>query len=38
MVYPNILAQGGLTTTIKATLDPGAISTQFTVNATPLLN
>jgi Carboxypeptidase regulatory-like domain len=38
VVYPQILVQGGLTATLKATLQPGAISTSITVNATPLLN
>ena len=37
-VYPQILVQGNLTTTVKATLQPGEITTSVTVNATPLLN
>jgi Carboxypeptidase regulatory-like domain/TonB dependent receptor-like, beta-barrel len=37
-IYPQILVQGSLTTTVKATLQPGEITTSVTVNATPLLN
>jgi len=37
-VYPQILVQGNLTTTVKASLQPGEITTSVTVNATPLLN
>ncbi len=37
-VYPQILVQGNLTATVKATLQPGEITTSVTVNATPLLN
>ncbi len=37
-VYPQILVQGNLTTTVKATLQPGEITTSVTVEATPLLN
>jgi len=37
-VYPNIIVQGGLTTTINAVLQPGAVTSSVTVEATPLLN
>lgn len=37
-VYPTILVQGNRTTTVNATLQPGAVSAIVTVNATPLLN
>ena len=37
-VYPSILVQGGLTTTLKASLQVGEITTSVTVVATPLLN
>jgi hypothetical protein len=36
--YPQILVQGDRTTTITVRLQPGEVSTQVTVNATPLLN
>ncbi|MGB7310584.1 MAG: carboxypeptidase-like regulatory domain-containing protein, partial [Candidatus Acidiferrales bacterium] len=36
--YPQILVQGNLTTTVRATLQPGEITTSVTVDATPLLN
>ena len=38
VVYSQILVQGSLTSTVKATLVPGAITTSVTVEATPLLN
>lgn len=38
VVYSRILVQGSLTTTLKATLQPGAVTTSITVEATPLLN
>jgi len=38
VVYPLILVKGSATTSVKATLQPGEISTSITVNATPLLN
>lgn len=38
VVYSQILVQGGLTATVKATLAPGAVTTSVTVEATPLLN
>jgi len=38
VVYPQILVQGNLTTSVKATLQPGEITTSITVEATPLLN
>ncbi|HXR15746.1 MAG TPA: TonB-dependent receptor [Terriglobales bacterium] len=38
VVYPQILVQGNLTTTVKATLQPGEVTTSITVEATPLLN
>ena len=37
-VYPNIILQGNRTTTVNARLHPGAVSSQVTVEATPLLN
>src|SRR6185437_8447703 len=37
-VYPQILVQTNRTTTVKAKLQPGAVSYTMTVNATPLLN
>jgi len=37
-VYSQILVQGDRTTTLSATLQPGEISSQVTVSATPLLN
>jgi hypothetical protein len=36
--YPQILVQGNRTATVNAQLSPGEVSTQVTVNATPLLN
>ena len=36
--YPQILVQGSLTTTVKASLQPGQITTSVTVEGTPLLN
>ena len=36
--YPQILVQGNRTATVNAQLQPGAVNTQVTVNATPLLN
>ena len=36
--YPQILVQGDRTATIAVRLQPGEVSTQVTVNATPLLN
>lgn len=36
--YPRIMVQGSRTSTVNAKLQPGAISTTVTVNATPLLN
>lgn len=38
VVYPQIIVQGNLTTTVKATLQPGEVTTSVTVEATPLLN
>jgi Carboxypeptidase regulatory-like domain/TonB dependent receptor len=38
VVYPQIIVQGNLTTTVKATLQPGQITTSVTVEATPLLD
>ena len=38
VVYSQILVQGNLTSTVKATLVPGALTTSVTVEATPLLN
>src|ERR1700732_4303837 len=37
-VYPQILVQGNRTATINVQLQPGELTTQVTVNATPLLN
>lgn len=37
-VYPQILVQGDRTTTLNASLQPGAVTTQITVSGTPLLN
>jgi hypothetical protein len=37
-VYPTIIVQGSLTTTVNAKLKPGAITTSVTVDSTPLLN
>jgi len=36
--YSQIPVKGGLTTTVKAALQPGEITTSITVEATPLLN
>lgn len=36
--YPRIMVQGSRTSTVNAKLQPGAVSTTVTVNATPLLN
>jgi hypothetical protein len=36
--YPEILVRGNRTVTLNAQMSPGAVSTQVTVNATPLLN
>jgi hypothetical protein len=36
--YPQIAVQGNRTSTVNASLKPGAISSTVTVNATPLLN
>lgn len=36
--YPQILVQGNRTATVNAQLQPGAVSTSVTVNATPLMN
>jgi len=36
--YPQILVQGDRTATVAVRLQPGEVSTQVTVNATPLLN
>ncbi len=36
--YPQIIVQGNRTTTVNASLKPGAVSSTVTVNATPLLN
>jgi hypothetical protein len=36
--YPQILVQGDRTTTVNAKLQPGAVATTVTVEATPLLN
>lgn len=38
IVYDKIRIQGGLTTTLNATLQPGAVTSSITVEATPLLN
>jgi hypothetical protein len=37
-VYPQIILQGDRTTTVNASLKPGAVSSTVTVEATPLLN
>jgi len=37
-VYPQILVQGNRTATVNVQLQPGELTTQVTVNATPLLN
>jgi len=37
-VYSQILVQGGATRTVNATLQPGAVTTSVTVEASPLLN
>lgn len=37
-VYPQILVQGDRTTTVNSRLHPGAVSSQVTVEATPLMN
>jgi hypothetical protein len=37
-VYPNIIVQGNRTATVNAKLNPGAVSSSVTVEATPLLN
>ena len=37
-VYPQIIVQGSLTSTVNAKLKPGAAATTVTVEATPLLN
>jgi hypothetical protein len=37
-VYPQILVQGNRTATVNAKLNPGAVSSTITVEATPLLN
>ncbi len=37
-VYSQVLVQGNLTSTVKATLQPGEVTTSITVEATPLLN
>ncbi len=37
-VYPQILVQGSRTATVNAKLNPGAVSSTITVEATPLLN
>ncbi len=36
--YPEIIVQGSRTLTVNAKLQPGAVSSTVTVNATPLLN
>jgi carboxypeptidase family protein len=38
VVYSRIIVQGNRTTTINASLKPGAVAENVTVNATPLLN
>jgi Carboxypeptidase regulatory-like domain len=38
VVYPKIVVQGGLTTTLNASLQPGQVTVSITVEATPLLN
>ena len=37
-IYPQIIVQGSRTTTVNAKLNPGAVSSSVTVEATPLLN
>jgi hypothetical protein len=37
-VYSQIAVQGSLTSTVKASLQPGEVTTSITVEATPLLN
>jgi hypothetical protein len=37
-VHDQILVQGGLTTTVNGSLQPGEVTTQITVSGTPLLN
>lgn len=37
-VYPQIIVQGNRTATVNAKLNPGAVTSSVTVNATPLLN
>jgi hypothetical protein len=37
-VHDQILVQGGVTTTVNGTLQPGEVTTQITVTGTPLLN
>lgn len=37
-VHDQILVQGGLTTTVNGALQPGEVTSQITVSATPLLN
>jgi len=37
-IHSEILVQGNRTTTVNGSLKPGAVSTQVTVSATPLLN
>src|ERR1700674_1339376 len=36
--YPRIMVEGSRTSTVNAKVQPGAVSTTVTVNATPLLN
>jgi len=38
VVYPQILIQGNLTSTVNAKLAPGEVTSSITVDATPLLN
>jgi hypothetical protein len=38
LVYSAIIVQGNRTSTVNAQLQPGEVTTQVTVNATPLLN
>jgi hypothetical protein len=37
-VHSEILVQGGVTTTVNGSLQPGEVTTQVTVSSTPLLN
>jgi len=37
-IHSEILVQGGVTTTVNGTLQPGEVTTQITVTGTPLLN